>query len=104
MEVEVKGSQDFMNNYDNLDPVDRRKIDEVMDYMKQDVNKGEKIERRLFPRRYSKDYGINNLFRYKVGSSRLLYTIIVINQKKTYVLLDFLNHREYDNLFGYSTS
>lgn len=54
---------------------------------------------------YVKKYGINNLFRYRLsGGYRLAYTVVGRLRGKTSVILDALDHKDYDKLFGYRTS
>jgi mRNA-degrading endonuclease RelE of RelBE toxin-antitoxin system len=105
MDVEVRGSQDFMNTYNRLRDMNlKQKLDDVMNSLKTENNNGDKIARKLFPRSYEINYAITNLFRYRIGEHRLLYTISIQFNKKIYLLLDFLNHSDYDELFGYNTS
>jgi mRNA-degrading endonuclease RelE of RelBE toxin-antitoxin system len=104
MGVEVRGSQDFMKTYNRLRDMNlKKKLDDVMKSLKTENNCGDKIAKSLFPRRYKRDHDINNLFRYPIGDYRLLYTII-FKSNKIYLLLDFLYHSDYDELFGYNTS
>ncbi len=105
MEVEVRGSHDFMNTYNRLRDMNlNKRLDDAMNSLKTENNNGDKIARTLFPKSYEREYNINNLFRYQVGNHRLLYTILIQSNKKIYLLIDFLNHSEYDELFGYNTS
>jgi mRNA-degrading endonuclease RelE of RelBE toxin-antitoxin system len=104
MEVEVMGSLNFMETYNRLQNKLKKGLDDIMNLLKTENNKGDKIEKRLFLKSYERIYEINNLFRYQVGDHRLLYTILIQFNKKIYLLLDFLNHSDYDKLFGYNTS
>jgi mRNA-degrading endonuclease RelE of RelBE toxin-antitoxin system len=104
MEVEVMGSHDFMNTYNLLrDENLKKRLKDAMNSLKSENNHGDKIASKLFPISYKRKYGINNLFRYQIGDYRLLYTILK-QSNKIYLLLDFLNHSDYDELFGYNTS
>lgn len=70
--------------------------------LKQNATKGEKVQKQLWPKRYVRKYGINNLYRYRLGAGyRLTYTIVDKDNIITSVLLDILNHTEYNKLFGY---
>ena len=74
--------------------------------MRNNTIEGNHIPRRLFPKKYIKNYRINNLWRYEVAKGyRLLYTIVSEDaEPKKYALLDILPHDKYDRLFGYHTS
>ena len=60
-----------------------------------------KIQKNLWPKRYRNIYHIDNLWRYNIGSHRLIYTIITEYDTKTYALLDVLSHPKYEELFNY---
>ena len=76
----------------------------LMNSLKTENNNGDKIARKLFPKSYERSHGITNLFRYRIGDHRLLYTVLIQFNKKIYLLIDFLDHSDYDKLFGYNTS
>jgi mRNA-degrading endonuclease RelE of RelBE toxin-antitoxin system len=102
--VFVRGHPDFMQEYFKLKECDylKHRVDEAMDRMKQNDNRGEKIEKTHWPKKYKK-LGITNLFRYEITKRnyRLIYTIRSNTGTTTYQLLDFLAHPEYNKIFGY---
>lgn len=102
---EVVGHKNFRKVYDLMPEEDKRKnrIREIRNEMLKDINKGEFIKKKPYPHRY-KDLGVENLYVYDVWSDRLIYTIRTDKDKKIYQYLDYLTHKEYDLLFGYSTS
>jgi mRNA-degrading endonuclease RelE of RelBE toxin-antitoxin system len=103
----VEGSKDFMKVYESLPRTSQLKkdIDNAISELKKDPLKGERIQQQLWPKEYVKKYGINNLFRYRLGGGyRLTYTIVGRPNGTTSVILDALTHKDYDKLFGYSTS
>jgi mRNA-degrading endonuclease HigB of HigAB toxin-antitoxin module len=72
--------------------------------MKRDINSGDYIKRKPYPDRYRR-LGVHNLFVFDIGNTlRLIYTIRTTKDAKTYQYLDLLTHKEYDIIFGYSTS
>ncbi len=80
-------------------------IDEAKRLLKEDPAAGEHIEKSHWPKRYVRNYGINNLFRYDLsGGYRMLYTIIRKEGVVKPTILDILDHTAYDRLFGYRTS
>lgn len=105
--VMVSGTKEFVKFYNSLSDSNalRKRLDQVMDNLKKKPTMGDKIQARLFPVKYVKKYGIRNLFRYAVGSNyRVLYTLVDRNGVLYCVILDVLDHKKYDELFGYKTS
>lgn len=105
--VSVRGSPKFTKFYFSLEangPL-KRIIDGAMDKLKSNPTLGDKIEKKLWPKKYVRGYGINNLFRYRLGSNlRMIYTILSEDDQIVCVILEVLVHKEYDKLFGYKTS
>ena len=67
-----------------------------------DREAGQKIQRKLWPKTYVQKYGINNLWRLRLDdNNRMLYTILGEQVRIMTVILEVLNHREYDRRFGY---
>jgi hypothetical protein len=100
----VVGYRDFEQVYSKLKERDyiKLRVDEAMDRMKQNDNRGDKLEKTLWARKYKK-LGITNLFRYEITKTnhRLIYTIRTDSTSLTYQLLDLLDHDEYNKIFGY---
>lgn len=103
----VSGTDDFLKVYDSLSNASplRKSIDTALDKLKEDPLAGNKVQKGLWPPKYVKKYKINNLFRYPlVEGFRLTYTIVSDKKTTTSVILEALDHDEYDKLFGYKTS
>lgn len=95
---------DVLKALSDNDPIKLR-VDQVIDEMKQDRNLGDYIKKKPWPDRYVKTHEVTNLYRREIGGNhRLIYTIRGRKEDKVYQLLDLLTHKEYDNLFGYSTT
>ena len=100
--VEVRIINEYEKSFSGLtDNILRDKVSESIEFLKKDKNLGNKIQKNLWPKRYRKIYHIDNLWRYNVGSHRLIYTIITEYDTKTYALLDVLSHPKYEELFNY---
>jgi len=103
----VSGSKEFTKFFKGLkkeDPL-RQKLDDAMDLLKKDPNTGNRIKARLWPAKYIKKYAINNLYRYPLGSNwRMIYTITGQVDAINCIILEVLDHKNYDKLFGYKTS
>lgn len=64
---------------------------------------GNQIQRRNIPRYYVSKYGVNNLYRYRLPSGyRGIYTILMNDGTVQSWILEILDHKTYDNRFGYS--
>jgi hypothetical protein len=86
------------------DPV-KIKVDLITEEMKRDRNLGDYIKKKPWPDKYLRTHEVTNLYRREVGGNhRLIYTIRGSKENKVYQLLDLLTHKEYDRLFGYSTT
>lgn len=63
---------------------------------------GQKIQRKLWPKTYVQEYGINNLWRLRLDDYwRMMYTLIGEQVRIVAVILEVLDHKEYDKRFGY---
>ncbi len=101
---EVRGSKEFIAYYNTVrrDSEEYKRISECIDALKKDVQIGDKISKEKIPARYLKKYGVTNLYRVAIGSSRLTYTIIADKEKKVLCILEyFATHKEYSDRFGY---
>ena len=104
--IEVVGYKDFRKVYDPLpdDSYLKDRIREIRDEMNNDINSGDFIKRKPYPDKYRR-LGVHNLYVYDIGNThRLIYTVRTERDKKTYQYLDLFSHKEYDVMFGYSTS
>ena len=105
--IEVVGYKDFRRVYDPLPDSSylKRRIREIRDEMLKDINKGEFVKKKPYPDKYRNNRGVRNLYVYDLGNAyRLIYTIRTDDTKKIYQYLDLFTHKEYDVMFGYSTS
>ena len=105
--IGVSGSKEFTAFYKSLEPNDpiKKNIDDAMDLLKQNPTIGDRIPEKLWPNKYIKKYGINNLFRYSLRSNwRMIYTIMGYSNEIVCSILEVLDHKNYDILFGYKTS
>ena len=103
----VNGTKEFAIFYNSLSESNllKKKLDGAIDLLKKNPTLGNKIQVKLFPNKYVRKHGIRNLYRYPLGSNhRLLYTIVSRQNEILCIILDVLDHKEYDQLFGYKTS
>ena len=63
---------------------------------------GKHVPKRLIPKEYIVKYGITNLWKLNLDSYwRLIYTLEGNRVKLYAIVLEVLDHREYDRKFGY---
>lgn len=79
-----------------------RQIDHALSDIEENAFCGIQIPKRLIPKEYKKKYGITNLWKYDLPEGwRLIYSIakgeiIVIS-----LILEWLNHKNYERRFNY---
>ena len=79
-----------------------RSIDEKVERLKYAPDSGLQIPRKQFPRKYLTEYGINNLWKINLFNYwRLVYTLRGDRIEVLCVVLDLINHPDYDKIFGY---
>ena len=77
-------------------------IDREINNLKIDPQHGDHIPRKNIPKSLVRRYGTDRLWRIElVGYWRLLYTITGDEVKIIAVILEFMEHKKYDKLFGY---
>jgi hypothetical protein len=63
---------------------------------------GIQIPKKLIPRKYVKEYGIVNLWKYNLPNAwRLLYSVARDEIIVIAIILEWLPHKEYEKRFGY---
>jgi mRNA-degrading endonuclease RelE of RelBE toxin-antitoxin system len=68
----------------------------------EDHEAGQKIQRNLWPKQYVQRYGISNLWRLRLDDYwRMIYTVIGEQVRIVAVILEVMDHKEYDKRFGY---
>jgi hypothetical protein len=77
-------------------------VNSGLDVLKGNIFAGERIERRKFPKYYVQKYGVNNLYKFNLDSrTRLIYTLVADESGVAVVVLEVLDHKKYDERFGY---
>ena len=102
--ISIRGAPDFMEFFNSLDNTSDqyKEINDVLDLLKKDYAKGNKIPRNLWPKKYSKEHQIHTLFRFNLRSGwRLVYTVYGTRQEKVCTILEVFDHKEYEKRFGY---
>jgi len=102
-EIIVRGEPRFVSFFQNLrDKALKKRLDDVLNTLKEHPDAGDLVERSLWPDEYKK-LGLDNLFRIEVGrNQRITYTIrIEGNNLDVNVIEFFKTHKEYEKRFHY---
>ncbi len=80
----------------------RRIVDEALDVLKENMLAGKSIEKRKFPRIYVQKFNVTSLYKYNLdASNRLIYALVADESGTAVVVLEIMNHKEYEKRFGY---
>ena len=97
----VKAVAGFVSSLDS-DSHLRQIVDKALDVLKENMFAGQLIEKKKFPKVYVQKYSITNLYKYNLDrSDRLIYTLVADDLGIAVVVLEILNHKEYEKRFGY---
>jgi hypothetical protein len=79
-----------------------RSILRVRDLLKENPFAGDQVPKRQMPKKYSKEYDSDNVWRIELADRwRLVYTITGNQIEITTFIMDIFNHKDYDKVFGY---
>jgi len=74
----------------------------AFDEIKKNTACGKKIRKELWPKEYVRKYGITNLWKYDLPRGwRLMYTIGIDEISVIAIMLEWLDHKDYEMRFGY---
>ncbi|HJW65273.1 MAG TPA: hypothetical protein VJ507_00685 [Candidatus Bathyarchaeia archaeon] len=97
----VRSVADYVASLDSDSPF-RQMVDEALDVLKENMLAGESIEKKKFPKIYVLKYEFTNLYKYNLDKShRLIYTVVADSSGAAVVVLEIMNHKEYEKRFGY---
>jgi len=79
-----------------------RSINRVKDLLKQNPFAGDQVPKRQIPSKYLQKFDANNVWRIELADRwRLIYTITGNQIEIINFVIDIINHRDYDKIFGY---
>jgi mRNA-degrading endonuclease RelE of RelBE toxin-antitoxin system len=79
-----------------------RSVERVKGWLKENPFVGEQVQKSLIPDYYLKKYGITNLWRIDLSDYwRLVYTIQSNEVEIIDFVLNIVDHKKYDKIFGY---
>jgi hypothetical protein len=77
-------------------------ISRAIEDLKKDPMSGVRIPNNLIPKEYIKRYNVTNLWKYNLPNAwRLTYTLLGNSVSILSVVLEWMNHKEYERRFGY---
>ena len=77
-------------------------INKAINNLKENPLCGIRIPKRLWPKEYIQNYNITNLWKYDFPNAwRLIYTLEANEVKIVSIILNWMNHKDYDRLFRY---
>jgi hypothetical protein len=77
-------------------------IERTINQLNTNIQLGDSIPKKQFPRQLIKKYNINNLYRIELSKFwRLLYTIKNDEVYIYLIVLNIIDHKDYNKLFGY---
>ena len=97
----VKDVVDVISSWEN-DSYLRQIIDKALGVLKENMFVGASIEKKKFPKIYVQRYNITSLYKYNLDTSnRLTYTLVADESGTAVIVLEIMNHKEYEKRFGY---
>lgn len=87
-----------------------KSINSKIELLKANYDYGTQIPRKLIPRKYVVEYEVTNLFKVELaGFWRMIYTLKQPQREQTEIeiitiwldVLDIVDHKKYDKIFGY---
>ena len=77
-------------------------ISRAIDDLEKDAFCGIQVPKRLIPREYVSKYGVDNLWKYDFPKGwRLLYSVVNGEISILSVILEWMDHKEYERRFNY---
>ncbi|MDE1856052.1 MAG: hypothetical protein KGH49_02345 [Candidatus Micrarchaeota archaeon] len=77
-------------------------VDIALDKLKYNPSCGVTIPRKLWPREYVREFGINNLWKYNLPNGwRLIYFLRGSKVEVVSIILEWFDHAQYERRFGY---
>ena len=102
----VFADEELKKSFELLREKDERLYKEVLSALKtikDDAFCGRNVKKKLIPKDLIKKYGINNLWIYNLRRDwRLLYAITNNEIEVLSIVLDWMNHKDYEKLFKFA--
>jgi len=101
----IFADKELRKSFEGLKSDDERlykEIEEALKIIKQNAFFGRNVKKRLIPKKLIQKYEIDNLWIYNLRKDwRLLYTITNNEIEVLAIVLDWMNHKDYERLFKF---
>src|SRR3989344_4401009 len=101
----IFADKELRKSFEGLKSDDERlykEIEEALKIIKQNAFFGRNVKKRLIPKKLIQKYEIDNLWIYNLRKDwRLLYTITNNEIEVLAIVLDWMNHKDYERLFNF---
>lgn len=85
-----------------VDPRLYKELERAFNSITSDAFFGRRVKKELIPKELIKKYSLTNLFIYNLSSSwRLIYSLVNEEVEVIAVVLDWMNHKDYERIFGF---
>ena len=106
MESKVNfADKELKNTFEKLKTEDEmlfKEIENALESIKKDVFFGRNVKKKLIPKELIKKYEIDNLWIYNLRKDwRLLYSVTGNDVEILAIILDWMNHKDYERLFKF---
>lgn len=101
----IFADEELKKTFESLKSEDERlykEIEEALKTIKQNAFFGRNVRKKLIPKELIQKYEIDNLWIYNLRKNwRLLYTITNNEVEVLAIVLDWMNHKDYERLFKF---
>lgn len=98
----VKGAYQKLNSSRSEDRLILSWLDNAFDDIADDAFCGIQIPKKQIPEKYRKEYEIDNLWKYNLPNGwRLLYSVARDEVIVISIIIEWLDHKNYERRFGY---
>jgi len=92
----------IFNELSDEDPI-KRSIKRAIQFIQKDFRCGRNVKKELIPKDLIKRYNLNNLWIYDLSNGwRLLYSVTSDKIEIIATILQWMNHKDYNKLFGFN--
>lgn len=97
--------EELKETFEELEEKDKRlhkEIEKALNDICRDFTCGRNVKKKLIPKNLIKKYQINNLWIYNLRKDwRLIYSVSSDKVEVIAIVLDWMNHKEYERLFKF---
>jgi len=99
VDIDLKNSFEELSN---SDPRLHKEIEKALTDISHNAFFGRNVKKELIPKEFKQKYGVDNLWIYNLRKDwRLIHSVGRDELELIAVVLDWMNHKDYENLFGF---